>query len=114
MGAIMSSNVASRRINRQVVVVDLIRNYESDETTFSLVSRIAALINRSWQVEIMHVLLSFAAGFGFSAVGGGVKARLLTLGSFAPLDSKDWLAAILVGKQAAVCCAACCDKRVDC
>ncbi|KAK8546258.1 hypothetical protein V6N12_027053 [Hibiscus sabdariffa] len=38
------------------VVVDLIRNYSSGESTFSLVSHIATLMNRSWQVEIMHVL----------------------------------------------------------
>ncbi|KAK9043792.1 hypothetical protein V6N11_072121 [Hibiscus sabdariffa] len=38
------------------VVVDLIRNYNSDEPTFSLVPHIVALMNRSWQVETTHVL----------------------------------------------------------
>ncbi|KAK8600978.1 hypothetical protein V6N12_050823 [Hibiscus sabdariffa] len=38
------------------VVVDLIHNYNSDETTFSLIPYIASLLHRSWQVEIKHVL----------------------------------------------------------
>ncbi|KAK8985696.1 hypothetical protein V6N11_068940 [Hibiscus sabdariffa] len=38
------------------VVVDLIHNYNSGESTFALVSHIVTLMNRSWQVEITHVL----------------------------------------------------------
>ncbi|KAL4336136.1 hypothetical protein GQ457_07G003110 [Hibiscus cannabinus] len=38
------------------VVVDLVRNYNCGESTFSLVSHIVTFMNRSWQVEITHVL----------------------------------------------------------
>ncbi|KAK8483348.1 hypothetical protein V6N11_030886 [Hibiscus sabdariffa] len=57
-GAVATSSGLSScdSVIRVAVVVDLIRNYKSDETTFSLVSHIATLLNRSWQVEIKHVL----------------------------------------------------------
>ncbi|KAK8533234.1 hypothetical protein V6N12_076510 [Hibiscus sabdariffa] len=38
------------------VYEDLIRNYRSEVSTYSLVPYIVALLNRSWQVEIVNVL----------------------------------------------------------
>ncbi|KAK8521288.1 hypothetical protein V6N12_005197 [Hibiscus sabdariffa] len=58
-GLLVVWSIGSRRLIIEVdsvVVADLIRDYRSDVSTYSLVPHIAALLDRSRQVEIMHVL----------------------------------------------------------